>query len=143
MAVEMHWVGGSGVIFDNDSDRVVIAEVVDVPLGVEGVGSVTLVSKEEDRVVVVSAEGGFIHPPEGVVGLVSMDGDANRDGRIGRLGGGEGEKGDGLVEGVVAAVGIVKGGSYRGRDGGSVGAVIIDCGQGKGLVGETTISTDV
>ena len=136
--------GGWYVIFDNDSDRIVIAEVIDVPFGVEGVGSVTLVSEEEDRVVVISAEGGFVHIPEPVFGCVLVESDSNRHGRFGRLRGGEGEIGDGFVERVVATVGIIKGGGYRGWDRGSVGAVIIDYGQGKGalLVACTAVTTD-
>ena len=135
--------GGSCVIFDNYSDRVVIAEVVDVPFGVQGVRSVALVSEEEDRVVVISAEGDSVHRPEPVAGFVLAKGDSNRHGRFGRLGGGEGEKGDGFVEGVIATVGIVKGGGYRGRDRGGVGAVVIDYGQAKVLLGRTAITTDV
>ena len=66
-----------------------------------------------------------------------MDGNANVTGRVGLRGGGEGEKWDGRVEGVVATVGIVNGGGdrFRGRVG--VGAVVIDCCQGKGLSGDT------
>ncbi len=125
------------MVFDNDANRVIVAEVVYVPLGIIGVRSVAQSGQEEDRVVVVGAERGFVHPPEQVTGGVCMDGDCNRCGRCGFRGGGEGEIGDGLVERVVAAVGIVIGGGGRCRDRVSVGPIVIDCGQGKRLLADT------
>lgn len=87
--------------------------------------------------VVVGAEGGFVHVPEQVAGGVCMDGDRNRGSGVWLRGGGEGEKWDGRVERVVAAVGIVKGGGDRGRDRIGIGAVIIDCSQGNRLLADT------
>ena len=49
VAVEMHGVGGGEFVLDNDADGAVVAEVVDVPLGVVGVGEVALVGEDEDR----------------------------------------------------------------------------------------------
>ena len=133
----MHWVGGSGVVFDNDSDRVVVAVVADVPLGVKGVRGVAQVSEEEDRVVVVGAEGGFVHVPEQMAGAICMDSDSNLVGCGGVRGGWEGKKWDGRVEGVVTAVGIVKGCGDRGRDRIGIGAIVIDRGQGYRLTTDT------
>ena len=50
VAVEMHGVGGWELVLDDDADGAVGSEVVDVPLGVEGVGDVALVGEDEDRV---------------------------------------------------------------------------------------------
>lgn len=87
--------------------------------------------------VVVGAERRFVHVPEQVAGGVSMDGDSNSFGRCGFRGGREGEKWNGLVERVVAAVGIVIGGGGRCRDRVSVSPIVIDCGQGKRLLADT------
>lgn len=46
-----------------DSDGGVGAEVVDVPLGVVGVGVIAHFGEEEDGLVVVCAEGLFVHCP--------------------------------------------------------------------------------
>ena len=53
--VEMHGVGDvvAEVVVDDDADGGVCAEVVDVPLGVVGVGGVALVGEGEDRVAAV------------------------------------------------------------------------------------------
>lgn len=48
---------------DVDSYRGVGAEVVDVPLGVVGVGVIAHFGEEEDGLVVVCAEGLFVHRP--------------------------------------------------------------------------------
>ena len=50
VAVEVHGVGGRELVLDDDADGAVVAEVVDVPLRVEGVGDVALVCEDEDRV---------------------------------------------------------------------------------------------
>ena len=50
VAVEMHGVGGWELVFDDDADGAVGAEVIDVPLGVEGVREVALVGEDEDGV---------------------------------------------------------------------------------------------
>lgn len=88
--------------------------------------------------VVVGAEGRFIHVPEQVAGGVGMNGDSNRFSRCGFGSGGEGEEGDGLIERVIAAVRIIKGGGGRFRDRVSVGPIVIDCGQGNWLLADTT-----
>ena len=55
VAVEVHGVGGveAEVVVDDDADGGVCAEVVDVPLGVVGVGGVALVGEGEDGVAVL------------------------------------------------------------------------------------------
>lgn len=70
VSVQMHGVGGAGVVFDDDPHAVVVAEVVDVPLltivsirtvdqfagegkgtyGIKGVGSVAEIGKQQDGV---------------------------------------------------------------------------------------------
>ena len=88
--------------------------------------------------VVVGAEGRFIHVPEQVAGGVGMNGNSNCYSRCGFGGGGEGEKGNGLIERVVAAVRIIKGGGGRFRDRVSISPIVIDCGQGNRLLADTT-----
>ena len=56
VAVEMHGMGGVGgvdVVVENDADGGVIPEVVDIPLGVIGVGDVSTVGFSEDGVTVL------------------------------------------------------------------------------------------
>ena len=53
VAVEVHGVGGGGVVVEDYADGGVGAEVVDGPLRVEGVGDVALVCEEEDWFTVV------------------------------------------------------------------------------------------
>ena len=48
--VEVHGVRGGEVVVDDDPDGGVVAEVVGVPLRVEGVGDVALVGKDEHGV---------------------------------------------------------------------------------------------
>lgn len=48
--VEVHGVGGGEVVVDDEADGGVVAEVVGVPLGVEGVGDVALVGEDEHGV---------------------------------------------------------------------------------------------
>ena len=50
VAVEMHGVGGWEFVLDDEADGAVVAEVVDVPLGIEWIGDVALVGEDEDRV---------------------------------------------------------------------------------------------
>ena len=54
MAVQMHGVGGRELILDNNSDGAVVAEIVDIPLGVVGVGEVALVRQDKDWVALES-----------------------------------------------------------------------------------------
>ena len=49
VAMEMHGVGGGKFVLDNEADGAIVAEVVDVPLWVVGVGEVALVGEDEDR----------------------------------------------------------------------------------------------
>ena len=125
------------MVFDNDANGVIVAKIVYVPLGVIRVRCVAQIGQEEERIVVVGAERRFVHVPEQVAGGVCMDGDSNLCGRCGCWSGGEREEGDGLVERVVAAVGIVIVGGGRCRDRVSVSPIVIDCGQGKRLLADT------
>lgn len=50
--VEMHGVRGWELVLDNDADGAVVPEVVDVPLGIKGVGNVALIGQDKDRVTV-------------------------------------------------------------------------------------------
>lgn len=50
VAVKMHGVGGREGVLDDDTDRAVVSEVVDIPLGVEWVRDVALVGEDEDGV---------------------------------------------------------------------------------------------
>ena len=50
MAVQMHGVRGAELILDDDSDGAVVAEIVDIPLGVVGVREVALVRQDQDWV---------------------------------------------------------------------------------------------
>ena len=52
MSVEMHGMSGVGridVVTEDDTDRVIIAKVVDVPLRVVGIGGISLVGEQEER----------------------------------------------------------------------------------------------
>lgn len=71
VAVQVHGVVGDGdVVVDEEADGGVGAEVVDVPFWVLWVGDVARVREEEDRVVVVCAEGDVVHIPEVDIGCV-------------------------------------------------------------------------
>lgn len=50
MTVEVHWVRDGDVTAHDEADRGAITKVVDVPLGVVGVGGVALICEEEYRV---------------------------------------------------------------------------------------------
>jgi len=73
VAVEMHGMGDGGGVVDDDADRRVGAEVLDVPFG--GIGEVALIGEEEHGVVVVCTERLCVELPEEVVGRV--DGEAH------------------------------------------------------------------
>ena len=93
VSVQVHGVRGGEFIFHDDSDRGVGAEVVGVPLRVEGVGYVALVCEDEHRVagsrtvsgerggdeggglLVVAAEGFVVHVEEEHAGSVGVAGD--------------------------------------------------------------------
>lgn len=62
----MHRVSYRRRVFYDDADGFVGAGVVDVPFGGIGVGVVAGFCQEEDRCVVVSAEGGVVDCPEEV-----------------------------------------------------------------------------
>ncbi len=64
VAVQMHRVGALVVVVDDQADGAGGAGVVDVPLRVVGVGVVTEVGEEEDRVVEVDAEGRVVDAEE-------------------------------------------------------------------------------
>lgn len=52
VAVEMHGVREVGVIADDDADGGVFAEIVDVPLGIFRIGSVSELGEKEERVAI-------------------------------------------------------------------------------------------
>jgi len=64
----MHGVRGAEFVVHYQADGGVVAEVVDVPLRVVGVGCIALVCEKEDRVLVVCAESLAIHGEEIVAG---------------------------------------------------------------------------
>lgn len=136
VSVEMHRVGGREFVLHDETDGGVVGEVVDVPLRVVRVGDVALVGEDEERVVVVGAEGDAVHVEEVVARGVGAEGDGDflRHGRVG--GGGEGEERRGAGEGVVAAFAVVVGRGAGGGDGARVGFFVVDCCEGVGLFGQ-------
>lgn len=56
VAVKMHGMCGSGFVVQDDPDAVVGTEVVDVPLWVIRVGSVSEVGEQEYRMIIVASE---------------------------------------------------------------------------------------
>ena len=50
MAVQMHGVGGTELVLDDNSYGAVVAEIVDIPLWVVGVREVALIRQHEDGV---------------------------------------------------------------------------------------------
>ena len=77
VAVEMHGMRRGEMVSDNDPDGCVLAVVVNVPLGVVWIGGVAELGEEENRMVVVGAEGGVVHPPEVVACAVLLEFDVD------------------------------------------------------------------
>lgn len=75
MAVEMHGVVCGVAVADDEADGGVAAEVVDGPLGGEGVGGVSCGGEEEDWGVEVGAERDVVHVPEVEACGVGAEGD--------------------------------------------------------------------
>lgn len=126
--VHMHWMGGSTLVFDDDSNAGVGAIVVDIPLGVVGIRGIPPIGEQENWVVHVAAEADAVHLPENVASRVSTDSDSDLLGGGWRRRGGEREEWDGLVKRVVGTFGIIeRGGSRRGGLGG-VSAVVVNSG---------------
>ena len=126
VAVEMHGMDGAEDVADDEADGVGGAEIVDVPVRVVGVGGVALVGEEEERVVVVGAEGGAVDGPDRVAG--SVRGEVDLDGLDGgweRVDG-FGQEWNGLGEGVVGTDGLVVVGCGRGGCFARVGLFVVD-----------------
>lgn len=83
----MHRVCWEPGILDVDPHGGVVAEVEHVPLRLVGGGAG--LGKEENRVVVVCAEGGTVHCPDPVLGGVLPEADLDCTGCGGRGGGGD------------------------------------------------------
>lgn len=129
----MHGMRGSAVVFDDDPNAGVGAEIEDIPLGIIGIRGISSVGEKEDWVVHVATEANAVHLPENVAGRVGADGDGDllRGGR--RRGSGEREEWNGLIKRVVGTFGIIeRRGSRRGCLG-SISAVVVNGGQCKGL----------
>lgn len=93
VTMEMHRMcGASGVLYD-EADGGVSSRVVDVPLRVVGVGRVARFREEEERGIVVSAEGDVVDAPEEVAGAVDSDADGEGYGCGGVGSGGDGVEG--------------------------------------------------
>lgn len=106
--VEMHRVSGGDLVFHDDADGVVVAEVVDVPFGIVGVRDIAKVRQEQDWVIVVAAERHAVHFPKHIAGSISTNSDINGFGSSGLAGSWEGEEWSGALEWVVATVSVVK-----------------------------------
>ena len=83
VAVQVHGVGGSGGVLDDEAYAAVAAGVVDVPFRGGGVGGVAGFGEEEEGAVVVGAEGGVVHRPDEVAGGVYRGADFEGDGCAG------------------------------------------------------------
>ncbi len=83
--------GRRGGVLDHEANRRVAARVVDVPFGVVGIGCVSRFGEQEERGVVVCAEGDVVHGPEEVAGAVDRGADFEGYGC-----GGGGGRGDGV-----------------------------------------------
>ena len=123
----MHGVDSSKGVADDQADGIRSTEIVDVPVWVVGVGCVALVGEEEERVVVVGAEGGAVDEPEEVAGSVRfqsdfdcLDGSGDRDD-------GFGAERDGLSERIVGTNGGVVGGCSRIGCLASISFFVVDC----------------
>ncbi len=82
-----------GGVLDDEADCRVAARVVDVPFGVVGIGCVSRFGQQEERGVVVCAEGDVIHGPEEVAGAVDRGADFEGYGCGGGGGGRDGVEG--------------------------------------------------
>ncbi len=97
MTVEMHRVSGLVLVVHDDADRLVAADVVDVPFRV-GVGEVLLIGEEQDRVVVIGSLGLVVHDPDVVAGAVCQQVDLDRLGCVWDGVCCDGKGGDGLLQ---------------------------------------------
>lgn len=125
VAVEMHGMSDWCGIVDYDADGGVTAEVFDVPFSL--VGEVFGECEEEDRVVVVCAEGGAVHAPEGMASGIDFNVDIEVSGGCWSGGGCDGVIGNGFGEIIVCArarVGDVPSSATGGL--GGVGFIIVD-----------------
>ena len=143
VAVKVHGVGGDHFVFHDQADGGVGAEVVDVPLWVGGIGGVTLVGEEEERVIVIGTEGYAVGVEKVVICSVGSEGDDHvlRDSRVGRSGEGKVRSGGG--KGVVGTFAIIVRGGRGGGGFGGVGLLIVDGGESVGLFGQITGGAEI
>ena len=87
VAMQMHRVRRRGVVLDDETHRGRAAGVVNAPFRVVGVGCVPDVGEQEDRRVVVCAEGNVVDDPYDMTRTVDLDAD-REGGGVGRIGGG-------------------------------------------------------
>lgn len=73
--------GGLVLVVHDDADRLVAADVEDVPFGIR-VGEVLLVGEEQDRVIIVGSLGLVVHDPDVMAGVVGQQVDLDGLGRI-------------------------------------------------------------
>jgi len=81
VTMEMHRMSGLVLVVHDDADRLVAADVVNIPFRVR-VGEVLLVGEEQDRVVVVGSLGLIVHDPDVVAGAVCQQVDLDGLGRV-------------------------------------------------------------
>lgn len=126
---------GWALVFHDDSNAAVGAKVVDIPLGIIRIRGISTVREQEDWVVHVAAEADAVHPPENIASRVGADGDGDLLRGGWRCGGREREEWDGLIKRVVGTFRIVDRRGRRGGCLGGIGAVVVNGGQSKRLVG--------
>ena len=133
--VQVHGMGNWKGVADNDADRGVCTEVVDVPLGVVRVRSVARVGKQENWMIIIGAEGRAVHPPERVVGGVPAEGDIDRFGCSWFGGRWKGEERNGGLQGIISASGIIVDCLSRLWRLAGISFLVVDGGKGEWLFG--------
>ena len=143
VAMKMHRVRSWDLVLHDNADRVVVTEVVDVPLRVVGIRGIAQVCQEQNWVIVVTAEGHAVHLPEYIAGGIGTERDVNSLSGCGVAGGGEREEWGGAGKRVIATVRIIKWRSDCCRGLGGISLVVVDCCDCRGLVGGGTICRQI
>ena len=143
VSMKMHGMCSAGLVVQDDTDAVVGAEVVYVPLGVVRIRRVSKIGKQEDWMVVIAPERLSVHGPDDITGLVRPNCDI--DGLRGRwiCCSWEWEKRRCLVERIIATYGITVCLSCRLRRLGGIGLVVVDGCNCMRLVGGGAFSAQV